>query len=338
MIYEIEGTEGLIQVMEQELRHLMPELNIYKRMSDAIQIESGRSIDALLTSRTANAVYALQRFDVPRPKALLGHQNFHLLLKQIQQAFVISGRANFQTLHLNAAGSGSSVMRRLKNELAMHTGLTIDEEAGDLLLRIRRVESGWETLVRLTPRPLATRDWRVADMEGALNASVAAMMNLLTASIKDGVFVNLMCGSGTLMIERAALGNTGQIIGCELETTALELASKNIAAADLSHDVQLLQADVTRLPFDDQTVDVLCADLPFGQLVGSHDENRTLYPATLQEAARLARPHGILILITHEIRLMETVLTNQHDWVVQETHKITLRGLHPRIYLLRKRS
>jgi tRNA (guanine6-N2)-methyltransferase len=338
MIYEIEGTEGLIEMTEQELRHLMPELNVYKRTSDSIQIESGRSIDALLTSRTANAVYSLQHFDVPRPKALLGHQNFHLLLEQIRQAFTMSGRASFQTLHLNAAGSGSSVMRRIKTELATHTGLIVDEEAGDLLLRIRRVKTGWETLVRLTPRPLVTRDWRVADMEGALNASVAAMMNLLTAPGKDGVFVNLMCGSGTLMIERALLGGTGQIIGCELDSTTLDLASKNIAAANLTYEMQLLQADVTRLPFDDQTVDVLCADLPFGQLIGSHGENRTLYPATLKEAARLARPHAMLILITHEIRLMETVLMNQYDWVIQETHKITLRGLHPRIYLLRKRS
>ena len=32
---------------------------------------------------------------------------------------------------------------------------------------------GWETLVRTTPRPLATRYWRVCNYEAALNATVA---------------------------------------------------------------------------------------------------------------------------------------------------------------------
>ena len=34
---------------------------------------------------------------------------------------------------------------------------------------------GWEVLVRLTPRPLTARPWRVCNWPGALNAVVAGI-------------------------------------------------------------------------------------------------------------------------------------------------------------------
>ena len=47
------------------------------------------------------------------------------------------------------------------------------------------------------------------------------------------------------------------------------------------------------------------ADLPFGQLIGTHANNLTLYPAIMREAARLLSPRGRMVLVSHEIRLLQ---------------------------------
>lgn len=81
----------------------------------------------------------------------------------------------------------------------------------------------------------------------------------------------------------------------------------------------------------------LCADVPWGQLTGSHQVNKTLYPQLLSEAARLAAPRARFILLTHEITLFEEVLKQFSDrWKVQEAIKIFQGGLHPRIYMLQR--
>ena len=81
------------------------------------------------------------------------------------------------------------------------------------------------------------------------------------------------------------------------------------------------------------------ADLPWGQLLGSHEDNLKLYPLVLAEAARVAAPGARAVFITHEIRLMERTLRDFADrWTTQKEVRVFQGGLHPRIYLLARRD
>ena len=82
----------------------------------------------------------------------------------------------------------------------------------------------------------------------------------------------------------------------------------------------------------------LCADLPFGQQVGSHAANLALYPAALAEAARIAAPGARMCIISHETRLMSDSLARSPAWELVEERRISLNGIFPRIYLLRRAS
>jgi 23S rRNA G2445 N2-methylase RlmL len=210
-------------------------------------------------------------------------------------------------------------------------------EEADLLLRIRRVRDaarGWEVLVRLSPRPLSTRSWRVCNMHGALNASVAQAMVWQTHPQPHDCFLNLCCGSGTLLIERAAYGPVGRLIGCDVAPSALACAQANIQASGHSGQIELHAWDAQSLPLPAGSVDALCADLPFGFAVGSHVENVALYPGLLQEAGRVAKPGARFVLLTHDIRLMEEVIGHSARWRVQERLRIQLRTLQPVVFIL----
>jgi 16S rRNA G966 N2-methylase RsmD len=386
-LFEAEIVEGIEALAENELRQLR-EVQIVSRGRGAVQFTYVGNLRRLQSLKLTQAIYAVQPFAVPRPKALLGDQHFRAIMTQVDAVLVAWPRNTFKTIHIAAAGAESGVMQRVLADLARQTGLQPNLEEGDLLLRIRsksqkprvkrqelRIQSqesriqntevkvmgkrlgsalstqystlnsqlstlnspAWEVLTRLTPRPLATRAWRVCNYEGALNATVARAMALLTQPQPTDVVLNVFCGSGSLLIESGLWGEAAQMMGCDINQLARDCAEQNIKAAALAKAPQVMDWDARQLPLLDQSVDVLLADLPFGNLLGSHRDNLKLYPEVLREAARVAKPNARFVLITHEIKLIEAVLTDLSGlWQVKESLKVTLRGLHPRIYILNR--
>jgi 23S rRNA G2445 N2-methylase RlmL len=158
----------------------------------------------------------------------------------------------------------------------------------------------------------------------------------LTRPKPDDVFLNIACGSGTILIERLACMSAARILGCDYSQHALECAAANIAASHGEDAMDLLQCDARSLPLPSGSVDAVCVDLPFGQRTGSHEENVALYPRLIEETGRVAKRGARFAVITHEIRLMDSVLSRTPTWQTENSFKITLRGLHPRIYVLTK--
>ncbi len=342
---EADVAEGLEEIVRQELRTKLGARVTLRRLpadqtpAGVVQFTYSGNLRALLELKTAQAVYVMKHFAVPRPKALLGDEHFRAMLSMIALARSTQPDA-YRSLYLSAAGSDSTVMTRLKRELSQRTNLPVAETEGDLVIRVRAARGnskgvgGWDVLVRLSPRPLATRAWRVCNFEGALNAAVAHAMALLTQPSAQDVFVNLACGSGSLLIERLAWGPARLAVGCDISPAALDCARRNLTASGFT--AMLWQCDARALPLASGSVDALCADLPFGHLVGSHEQNVALYPRILDEAARVARPGARFVVITHEMRLMESLLGAGHAWAVDSVLRVELGGLYPRIFALRR--
>lgn len=339
---EAEVAEGLEAIARDEIGRRLGERVKLRPPDDrpgVIRFDYiGRDLREVRGLRTAQSVYLAQRFAIPRPKALLGDEHFRTLLRMIETVRKLWQPGTFQTLHLNAAGSDSSVMQRIKNELSAKTGLATVPEEGDLLIRLRHPpnDEGWEALVRISPRPLATRAWRVCNRQGALNATVAHAMALLTQPKPDDVYLNLMCGSGTLLIERLAAETVKQAIGYDHDETALDCARENVEASGYGEYIMLQRGDVRQLPVPNASIDALVADLPFGHLSGSHEGNVELYPQILSEAARVAKAGARFVLITHEVRLMESLLAESQMWTAEQVIRVALGGLYPRIFVLRR--
>ncbi|MCU0463563.1 MAG: methyltransferase domain-containing protein [Anaerolineae bacterium] len=335
-LFEAEVLPGLERLAAADLKarvgHANQKLSINR---GAVTFTYTGALARLSTLKIATAVYGSLVVPVPRPKALLGHQYFKQMVAACRLA-MDDKAASFATIGLDAAGDDSNVMQRLLQELGDALGLEATDDRGDLNLRIRRPRSGigWEVLVRLNPRPLATRDWRVVNYRGALFAPIAYAMAALSQPQPTDQILNLCCGSASLMIERAAVGPYSAMFGCDLSTEALDAARANLSAAGTT--TSLVCTDVRTLPYSGDSFDVLLADLPFGQLVGSHEDNLTLYPRVLSEAARVSRAGARFVVITHEKRLMARLLSEQSAWQVEQTLSINQNGLHPEISVLRR--
>lgn len=337
MLIEAEVTEGLEAFCRDEItRHMGKQVRFLKqsREKGALRFEMVGDVRTLFQLRTVESLFLVEHFDIPRPKALLGDAHFKRLIAQIERVLKI-GKQQFHSFYVSAAGSDSSVMQRIRAEIEARTGLK-DSSAGDLQVRIipANAASGWETLVRLIPRPLSARKWRVCNYDGALNATVASVMVSLTRPQPDDVFVNFFCGSATLMIERAALNSAAVLMGIERSPEVIRCGLQNLEAAAAQSTYVI--GDIRHTPLKAGSVTALTADLPFGQRVGKHSENLDLYPAFLIEAGNAARKGAILTVLTHEMRLMEASIRANKSWSLEQIIPINLRGLHPRIYVLRR--
>lgn len=343
--YEAETLFGLEPFAEDELRRRLGQsVRLLGRPAPGRVAMAYVGADAPLDAlRSVVAIHRVETFAVPRPKALLGHEHLTRLAALLQGVMARQPRGAFETFRVSAAGADSPVFQRLKAEIARATGLTLHEEEAQLQIAVRPAPGGkgWQVLVRRTPRPLSARAWRVCNMPGALDATIAHVMVTLARPRAEERFLNLACGSGTLLVERLAEGPARAVLGIDIDPRALDCARDNLQVAGRLADAHLVRAGAGRAPLGAGQFDTVVADLPWALLVGTRRENEALYPALLAEAARVAAPGATLVLITASHRVFEEALARGGGrWVPEATYPLRVpweRGyLEPRIHVLRR--
>jgi SAM-dependent methyltransferase len=205
--------------------------------------------------------------------------------------------------------TGSHEYRRVDLQKAIEHGIS---ERGDR--RWRHNERGevefWATLlddellltIRLTDDRMRQRDYKVAHFPGSLRPSVAAAMAFLSQPGDDNVVLDPLCGAGTILIERAHLGRYKMLLGGDSDPQALGAARDNVGPR--YKPIELREWDASALPIGDGQVTRIITNLPWGRKLGSHAENRRLYPRLLREFRRVLTPGGLMVLMTSETRLM----------------------------------
>ncbi len=299
--------------------------------------------------RTAVAAFVSLHFDVPRPKSLVSGEHLPRIVDAVYASLRVAGSSSFR---FEAAGSDSAVFARLAQELRQATGLKYDERDGELVVRVRRgprrgdADPGWDVLVRVGPRPLSARAWRVADYPGAVNATIAAAMVRLGGVRDDQRVINLCCGSGTLLIERLLAGPAAAALGLDTSDDALAIAADNTEAAGLKRAVRLTRADATAptkwptpaapsaAPGDDGW-DLVLADPPWGGLHGSHADAERLHGGLLTAAHKRTADGARFVVLTHEVKVMQRCLrAAAGQWRVADEVRVFAKGHHPRIWVL----
>lgn len=319
---------GLMPVLLDELAGAgWPDVSA-ETSATSVRVSASR-LDDVRRLRTARDAWLVLHFPIPRPKALLGESQ----LRDLTSSITLLARA-YEGFRLSAAGSGSAVFTRLAEELSARTGLAHRPEDGELVIRVRRAPDGWEVLLRLGPRPQSARPWRVPGFPGALDASVAAAMVRLALDGRRGDLADLCCGSGAILAEAAAASGADRLVGIDWEEGALFAARRNLEGADPRRLAQLVRADVGALPLPDRSLDAACANPPWGHQFGRHSESDTLHARLLAESARVVRPGGRLVVLTHEIRRFEAALAEQGGWRESGRLQVDLRGVHPCLWVL----
>ena len=189
--------------------------------------------------------------------------------------------------------------------------------------------------------PAAVPDARFAYRTAAVPAAIhpvtaAALMRLAAMRLAGRARLRVYdpcCGGGTLLVEAARAMDCAALLGTDVSPAAVAIARQSLRAAGLRGAV--LRRDCLR--FDPGApLDLVAANLPFGNRVGSHAANAPLYRGLAARLGALLRPGGLALLYTAEGRLLANILRGAPGLAVEAVYATEAGGLAPRAFFIRR--
>lgn len=337
---------GLDDVVLDEVTERIPGIRRIRAVpdrNDSIAFSMSGPLRTLFGLRTIVAPFLVLGFPVPRPRSLLSGEYFPTIVNATREVGRLNPAIPPKTFRIEAAGRDSTVLRTFAGQLAQATGLRYDDESGECVLRLRRTPTrdgpgrdGWDVLVRLSTLPLSARPWRAEGWHAAVNATLAAAMVRLSKPRANDRVANLMCGSGTILVERLLARPARGAVGIDISREAISVAEANVSAAGLSGRINLMVGDIGQGSWlANGPYDRIYADPPWGDKSGKHSENEDLHRTLLERAYAGAAEGARLVVLTHEIRIMQRCLRRASElWRLESETGVFQKGHHPRIYVL----
>lgn len=189
---------------------------------------------------------------------------------------------------------------------------------------------------KITDEKIKYRDYKIKNIPGSLKPQVAHALCLLSEPNKKDVFLDPMCGVGTILIERAHYFPFKRILGRDINQDIINLAVANIKKAKAK--IEIKPGNATRLSaIPANSIDKLVTNPPWGRTHSPGLDYRAFYPKLLREFHRLLKPNGVLVLLTSEKALMEKLIKdNQNRWRQEQQLNIFVSGQKAGIYKLRR--
>ena len=163
--------------------------------------------------------------------------------------------------------------------------------------------------MQITPRPLSLRDYKVNNVSGAMDPTIAYALNSSCRLEDAHTYLNAFAGSATLAIEAAlAYPNLDKIVGFDIDKKHISLAIANIKTAGLIRKIQLFEKNV----FDKPKLgmfDVIVADLPFGMVISKGHDLELLYKSFIDYSETILNQGGRLAVFTSEIECIQRVIS-----------------------------
>jgi tRNA (guanine6-N2)-methyltransferase len=195
--------------------------------------------------------------------------------------------------------------------------------------------SGSEALIglRLSDATMRHRSYKHEHLPASLRPTVGAAMSWLAAPTPGDIVLDPLCGAGTVLIERALLAPLGHALGGDMREEAVAVARRNARSAGIRATWRVW--DARSLPLDAASVTRIVTNLPFGKRIGSHATNAALYSSLADEFARVLTADGLLVTLTSEDRLWNTIL-GDHGWRIGKKVVLVMLGQPASIFVARR--
>ncbi|NCB30033.1 MAG: methyltransferase domain-containing protein, partial [Clostridia bacterium] len=166
-------------------------------------------------------------------------------------------------------------------------------------------------------------------------ATAAAVLRSVRAHLAPNARVlDPCCGSGTFLIERGLVSPCASLTGVDIAHAAVDIARKNAEAAGCP--AKFMANDCLRFSAQ-RPYDELIANLPFGNRVGTHADNRRLYAGILERLPQWLKSGGIAILYTMEYTLLKNLIRERPGLSLLSQMRTEAGGLMPTVFVVRVR-
>lgn len=318
--FKLSFVPGLQGVVLDEIDKI-PKLVVTNKDRDSIFVDFLSDFSLLKKLRSVARVYLIANDSRYNPTYISKHKS--VLGDIVQLVLDNSAKKTFSTYKISCAGSDSPEVKEINRYIKDTFDLEKADEADLKIHIIKNDDELWEVGVQITPRPLSLREYKVRNMSGAMDPTIAYAMNSLCGLENAKSYLNIFSGSGTLLIESARLyGNLEKLIGFDIDKEHLSLSIQNIKAAGLIERVQVKEAEIFDNP-DFGKFDVIVSDLPFGMVISKNEDLEKLYKTFVEYAETHLNTGGTLAVYTSEFETFEKVV-NSSVFKIVETLDIKL--------------
>ena len=351
MLYAITISAGLETIAREELSERFAEtghLKILERKPQRILFQYTGNPRELLSLRTAEHLFLIlkrvpkmtrSRSSLAALSGSLKRFNFKEMFECCRQIGIkvrkrtsfrvtsrLSGKRNFRRIDLQR------VVERALLERGWY--MESSKSALDIWAEIHG-DDGYIS-VKLSSNDMAQRPYKQAHIPASLKPTLAYSMVRLSRPHPEDVFLDAMCGAGTILLERAFMGRYRYLIGGDVSTDALDATVANFGRKHQPR--QFFHWDARRLPFRSNTVDKIVCNLPFGETIGNIPQLTNLYRQCLGEYERVLRSRGRMVLLTSQHTLLETELKQQRSLRVNQRLIVDVRGMRAWMYVVCPRT
>jgi tRNA (guanine6-N2)-methyltransferase len=201
--------------------------------------------------------------------------------------------------------------------LTAGTSWRLRREAAPLEIWLQQLDRELLVNLRLSTSDMRQHGGRVVERGAALRPSVAAAMVRLSEPAPDDVFLDPMCGTGTILLERAVAGRYELLLGGDADQAAVDATLENFGPRHQPRRIELW--DATKLPLADASVSTIVCNLPWGRQISEQATLPLLYSGMLREAVRVLRSPGRMVLLTSEWDLLKRALRDRPELKLEQT-------------------
>lgn len=303
---------GLKPVVLKELKRL--NFEILDEADDSVYIQfSEDAISETKHLRSVARAYVVLQSDKHHPAYISNHKS---VLGSLIDIVIKENEKLFESFRIICAGSDSPEVSSISKYIQETYSLKESEEA-DLKIHIIKPEDVWEIGIQITPRPLSVRDYKLVNMSGAMDPTIAYAVNYFCNLERATTYLNIFSGSATLLIEAGlSFSNLEKLVGFDNKKKHLSLSVQNIKKAGLIKKVQIKEADIFDNP-DFGKFDAIASDLPFGMLISKNEDLERLYKTFVDYCEEKLKLNGRLVVYTSEYELIESVLLKSRFKIMQ---------------------
>jgi tRNA (guanine6-N2)-methyltransferase len=335
IVLKLTFIQGLKEIVLEEIKS-RKNLKVLNSTKTEVYLEGTEEIHDVLSLRSILNVYLIKVGGKLNPYYISNHK---LVLGEIIQIVLNNSDEKFRTFRLSCAGNDSPEVIEIENYISETYKLLPADEA-DMDIFIGKIGSEWEIGVRTTTRPLSLRDYKVGNIKGGMNPSIAHALNSLCELGNKESYLNIFSGSATLLIEAGLENSRVRLVGFDIDKKSNSIAIQNITKAGLIKRITIKTANLLET-IDFGKFDVITSDLPFGMQVGKGDDLETLYSRFVEYCEKTLNQEGVLATYTTEHELLQNMLKKSKFKILKEIElKVSTSVgayIHPKIFLCKFR-
>lgn len=344
MIYSISVIAGLENIARQEINSLIgdtKQFKIIQRKPQRIVFQYTGSPKDLLSLRTAEQLFLVVQHipNMTRSRRSLTAINSSLT------------RFNFAKTFDCCRQVGIKIRKRIQFRVMTRMSGFRNFQKRDFQQIIERslIDRGWQLTrsssgldvwaemdgedayisIRLSKPDMAQRSHKQASVPQTLKPTIAYSMVRLSQPQPNDIFLDPMCGAGTILLERAFAGRYRYLIGGDLSEGALDATKRNFGRQHQPR--QFFHWDAHILPMQTNSVDKIVCNLPI-------DENKSnlpqLYRNVLTEFERVTKSGGRMVLLSMQPTLLNKILKQQESMKTRQQVGINVGGKRGGIFVV----